>query len=99
MARYCTERRSPSACTWQLAWLLNWAASMTRLVERQQRLLKRLDLPTSFAAAEPEALWQAMQHDKKVEHGKLRFILPDRMGHVELVAGITQEQAIAAMRA
>ncbi len=69
------------------------------LVARQQRLLKRLELPTSFDAVQPEALWQAMQHDKKVEHGKLRFILPDRMGHVELVAGITQEQAIAAMRA
>ena len=69
------------------------------LVARQQRLLNLLELPTNFAAANPDALWQAMQHDKKVEHGKLRFILPDRMGHVELVSGITHEQAIAAMRA
>lgn len=67
------------------------------LVARQQRLLQLLELPTSFAAADPQSLWQAMQHDKKVEHGKLRFILPDHMGHVELVAGITQQQAIAAM--
>lgn len=67
------------------------------IVQRQLQLLKRLELPTVFEAAEPAALWQAMQHDKKVEHGKLRFILPDRLGHVELVAGITREQACAAM--
>ena len=29
-----------------------------------------------------------MMHDKKVEHGKLRFVLPARMGHVELVGDI-----------
>lgn len=67
------------------------------LVARQQRLLELLELPTSADAVDPDALWQAMQHDKKVEHGKLRFILPDRMGHVELVAGITHQQAIAAL--
>lgn len=67
------------------------------LVARQQRLLKLLELPTSFDAYDPDALWQAMQHDKKVEHGKLRFILPDRMGHVELVAGIAHEQVVAAL--
>ncbi len=69
------------------------------LVDRQQLLLSRFELPTEFAAAEPAVLWQAMQHDKKVEHGQLRFILPSRLGHVELVGGITQQQAVAAMRA
>lgn len=68
------------------------------LALRQQRLLELLELPTHFADADPHELWQAMQHDKKVEHGRLRFILPDRLGHVELVAGITQQQAIDAMR-
>lgn len=68
------------------------------LALRQQRLLELLELPTHFADADPQELWQAMQHDKKVEHGRLRFILPDRLGHVELVAGITQQQAIDAMR-
>ena len=29
-----------------------------------------------------------MMHDKKVEHGKLRFVLPARMGHVELVGDV-----------
>ena len=30
----------------------------------------------------------AMAHDKKVEHGRLRFVLPTRMGHVELVGDV-----------
>lgn len=68
-----------------------------KLALRQQRLLELLELPTHYADADPHKLWQAMQHDKKVEHGQLRFILPDRLGHVELVAGITQQQAIEAM--
>lgn len=67
------------------------------LALRQQQLLELLELPTHFAGANPHELWQAMQHDKKVEHGRLRFILPDRLGHVELVADITQQQAIDAM--
>jgi 3-dehydroquinate synthase len=29
-----------------------------------------------------------MMHDKKVRHGKLRFVLPSRMGHVELVGDV-----------
>ena len=38
-----------------------------------------------------------MMHDKKVEHGKLRFILPTRMGHVELVGGIDPGDVQAAI--
>ena len=68
------------------------------LVDRQQALLERLHLPTSFSGADPEALWQAMQHDKKVQHGELRFILPSRLGHVELVTGITREQTVAVIK-
>ncbi len=69
----------------------------TSLVARQQALLESLELPTQFTAANVDDLWKAMQHDKKVEHGQLRFILPTRFGHVELVPGITKAQAQAAM--
>jgi 3-dehydroquinate synthase len=65
-------------------------------VKQQQMLLEALYLPTC-CAEEPEQLWQAMQRDKKVEHGQLRFILPERLGLVSLVPGITRQQAIAAM--
>jgi 3-dehydroquinate synthase len=69
------------------------------LVERQEKLLHNLNLPTRYSGADPEQLWQVMQHDKKVEHGKLRFILPTKLGHVELVPAISWEQARDAMAA
>ncbi len=66
-------------------------------VSRQERLLQQLELPTRYADAKPEQLWQVMQHDKKVQHGKLRFILPSRLGHVELVPGVSEEQVAHAI--
>jgi 3-dehydroquinate synthase len=38
-----------------------------------------------------------MMHDKKVEHGNLRFVLPSRMGHVELVGGVNPDDVRAAL--
>jgi 3-dehydroquinate synthase len=32
-----------------------------------------------------------MRLDKKTAGGKLRFVLPTRMGHVELVDGVDEE--------
>ena len=66
-------------------------------VERQYRLLKALKLPVKFVESDAEQLWDAMQHDKKVEHGQLRFILPRQFGLVELVPGVTKQQTIAAI--
>lgn len=86
---------------------MHMAASLAQLLDRvpssfvvrQQALLNTLQLPTQFTDASPELLWTAMQHDKKVEHGQLRFILPARFGQVELVPGITKQQALSAMAA
>lgn len=69
------------------------------LVQRQQRLLTSLELPSTFSEAAPEELWQVMQHDKKVEHGQLRFILPSRLGQVEFVPSESRELVFAAMAA
>ncbi len=49
-------------------------------VQRQRALLENLGLPVTSHEHAPEKLWALMQHDKKVQHGTLRFILPDRMG-------------------
>jgi 3-dehydroquinate synthase len=68
------------------------------LVQRQQDLLLALGLPVAVPALEEEALLAAMQRDKKVEHGRLRFVLPSRLGHVELVGSITPEQVSAAWK-
>jgi len=59
--------------------------------ERQIALLKRFQLPTAPLRVWPtDDLIAAMYRDKKTEAGKLRFILPTRMGHVELVDGVSE---------
>ncbi len=60
-------------------------------VQRQRALLENLQLPVLARDHAAERLWSLMQHDKKVQHGTLRFILPDRMGHVELVANVPKD--------
>lgn len=61
------------------------------LTERQRKLLQALELPIAVQGLDPKQLLAAMQHDKKVEHGKLRFVLPTRMGKVELVGGVSPD--------
>lgn len=67
-------------------------------VERQLRLLEALKLPVETPPLDEAALLAAMQRDKKVEHGRLRFVLPTRMGHVELVGNIDAESVRHALR-
>jgi 3-dehydroquinate synthase len=39
-----------------------------------------------------------MQLDKKVAHGRLRFVLPTQMGHVELVGDVPEADVLAVLR-
>jgi 3-dehydroquinate synthase len=57
-------------------------------VVRQQALIDALGLPSKSPKLDCEKILATMMHDKKVEHGKLRFVLPARMGHVELVGDV-----------
>jgi 3-dehydroquinate synthase len=68
------------------------------LTERQQKLLAGLGLPVDLPAVEPARLVEAMSHDKKVEHGRLRFVLPTRLGHVELVGDVAQQDVMAVLK-
>ncbi len=62
----------------------------------QISLLERFGLPTAPDRAWPiDAILTAMQRDKKALHGRLRFVLPTRIGHVELVSDVPE----AAVRA
>lgn len=62
------------------------------MTQRQVDLLRGLHLPVRL----PPGNWPSgellarMRLDKKSEAGKLRFVLPTRMGHVELVDGVTE---------
>jgi 3-dehydroquinate synthase len=67
------------------------------VTERQRVLLTRLSLPTVVGGLDHDALVAAMARDKKVEHGRLRFVLPSRLGHVELVGNVDPELVRRAM--
>ncbi len=53
--------------------------------DRQTKLFKAVALPTDCPEEKHDALLAAMMRDKKVVGGVLKFILPTRIGHVELV--------------
>lgn len=61
------------------------------LVKRQQNLLEALELPTRLPKLDIPSMIAVMQHDKKVQHGQLRFVLPRALGHVEVVGGVPAE--------
>ena len=65
---------------------------------RQSDLLSALGLPVEVPDLDTNAIMEAMMHDKKVAHGKLRFVLPTEMGRVELVSCVDPEDVKAALR-
>jgi 3-dehydroquinate synthase len=69
------------------------------VTHRQHDLLQQLGLPTETRGLDPEALLAAMQHDKKAEHGRLRFVLPARLGLVELVGDIDRQNVLHVLHA
>ena len=65
--------------------------------DRQKRLLERFELPVTVPTfADPDELLRHMRHDKKVADGNLRFVLPTRLGHVELVGDVPEDLVHAA---
>ena len=78
------------------------AARMGRVdnqfVDRQQALLEALSLPIETPNYDGDELVKLMRRDKKVDAGQLRFILPDRMGHVELVADVRIDDVLASLK-
>lgn len=55
---------------------------------RLRSLLESLGAPVDVPPLDHQQIVDAMMHDKKVQHGTLHFVLPSRMGHVELVGHI-----------
>jgi 3-dehydroquinate synthase len=66
-------------------------------IERQRKLLDAFGLPLDAPDVDHGELIELMYRDKKVERGKLRFVLPTRLGHVELVRDVEKEDILAAM--
>jgi 3-dehydroquinate synthase len=83
------------ACAARLAQRLGHVdAAFTR---RQLDLLVALGLQTQVPNVPHDELVDLMYHDKKVDRGQLRFVLPTRIGHVELVRGVANSDIEAAL--
>lgn len=76
------------------------AESMGRIdaevTAKQHSLLQAVGLPIAVPPMNVQDLMNLMMHDKKVEYGKLRFVLPDRLGNVELVSDVSPDLIEAA---
>jgi 3-dehydroquinate synthase len=65
------------------------------LFARQQRLLRRFGLPPSEGSwPDPLAMLALMQNDKKTLSGRLRFVLPRRLGEVALFDDVPEEDVL-----
>ncbi len=68
------------------------------VTQRQRRLIEACGLPT-----EPKREWNVqqliavMRRDKKAVGGELKFVLPTRIGHVELVDSVTELMVTAVL--
>jgi 3-dehydroquinate synthase len=62
------------------------------VADRQRRLLDRFGLPTTPQPWPVDALVAAMRQDKKALAGRLRFILPQRLGEVALYDDIPETE-------
>ena len=61
---------------------------------RQERLLKAFHLPVNAAGRglSSKQLLQAMMHDKKTSSGKIKVVLPVRIGHAEIFRDLPAEK-------
>jgi 3-dehydroquinate synthase len=69
-------------------------------LDRLVALIAEAGLPTTLPGADVEKIFATMFSDKKVKGGKLRFILPTRIGHAEVVTGVEDgpvREAIASL--
>jgi 3-dehydroquinate synthase len=48
-------------------------------------MIERVGLPTSQGNINPDKIIEFLHHDKKVLHGRVRFVLPRKIGLVEIV--------------
>ena len=68
-----------------------------QFLARQTALLTALALPTQVPASDADELLRIMRRDKKVDEGRLRFVLPTKLGHVELVSDVRVADVLASL--
>ncbi len=67
------------------------------LTKRLYALLQTFGLPVDVPTLDHDKILNSMMNDKKVQHGKLHFVLPSRLGQVELVGDIGQDDILAVL--
>ena len=67
--------------------------------QRQLTLLKRCGLPWQAPELNTEAIRTAILRDKKVQNGRVRFVLPTAIGQVVIRDDVDLEAAVAALKA
>ena len=69
--------------------------------ERQSQLIQKAGLPSQWPDLDPDSVIRTLQGDKKVRHGRLRFVLPSTIGAVSIVDDVSHEEiraCLASMR-
>ena len=56
------------------------------------------DLPLGFDGLIPEDIIEASRHDKKMDAGKIRFILLTKIGRAKIVTDVTEDEMLSALR-
>jgi 3-dehydroquinate synthase len=82
-------------CASQLAERLGMVAP--DVTERQVRLLERFKLPTAPNNWPADDLIEIMRRDKKARAGRMRFVLPRRLGEVTVVDDVDEADVAAVL--
>lgn len=64
------------------------------LLDRQNALLRRVHIPSGVEEIADEAMLTQIQSDKKVREGKVRFVLPVRIGEVVVTDQVSREEIL-----
>ena len=81
----------------ELSCQLGWISAAD--VERVERLFKRAGLPVVGPAMGADRFLELMQHDKKVQDGKLRLVLFKQIGQAVVSDAAAPEEIVRAIDA
>jgi 3-dehydroquinate synthase len=79
----------------RLAWKLGICSRNT--MERQVKLIKDAGLPVILRDISSEKVLKSLKLDKKVKHGKVKFILTEAIGRAKVHEGINMADVLKAM--
>jgi 3-dehydroquinate synthase len=65
--------------------------------QRMENLIRQFELPVRHPDLNFDELYELMKRDKKVQSGKIRFVLPTRIGEVTMVDDVTEIQIAEAV--